>query len=68
MNEDIKKYAVVVDNEIVNVILWDGVSDYEVDGTLLDIDGISPEPGVGWVLKSKKWVDPTPPNPINVGL
>lgn len=68
MSEEIKKYAIVIDNEIVNVILWDGVSDYKVDGTLLDIESISPEPGVGWVLKSKKWVDPTPPSPVNVGL
>lgn len=63
MIEDIKKYAVVVDNTIVNVILWDSVSKYESEGELTLIDGLEPEPGIGWIFKNKKWVNPVPVEP-----
>ena len=63
MSEEIKKYAVVVDNEITNVILWNSTSTYETVGDLVLIEGLEPEPGIGWVLKSKKWINPIPVEP-----
>jgi hypothetical protein len=55
-----KKYAVVIDNEIVNVILWSGTSTYKTDGELVCIEDMDPKPGIGWVLENKKWVNPVP--------
>lgn len=63
MSTNIQKYAVVIDNEIVNVILWDSVSKYDTAGDLVLIEDMSPEPGIGWVLENKKWVNPIPVEP-----
>jgi hypothetical protein len=46
-----------------NVILWDGTSAYAAPTgyTLIQIDGLSPMPGIGWTLSGTTWTAPAAP-------
>jgi hypothetical protein len=51
------RYAIVQDNDVVNVVLWDGETDYNPDGELValaDHEVVGP----GWTRKKGKWVAP----------
>lgn len=44
------QYAMIKDGMVVNVAVWDGARDWLIDDdiTVLNIDDISPQPGIGW--------------------
>jgi hypothetical protein len=51
------RYAIVQDNEVVNVALWDGKTEYNPDGELValaDDEVVGP----GWTRSKGKWVAP----------
>lgn len=53
------RYAVVVGNVITNVIIWDGVSEYEFEDSLVEVPE---EVGIGWHLsEAHEWMPPSPP-------
>ena len=56
------RYAHVINNEVVNVSLWDGVTDYTPPAgqTLHKLEPDSPV-GPGWAFRDGKWVDERPP-------
>lgn len=59
------RYAILDDDGfVVNVILWDGESEYDPDGNLRllpDDSGV----GIGWQRVGRRWTaPPEPPEPI----
>jgi hypothetical protein len=58
--ENAKHYALVQNGVITNVVVWDGETPYTPDGELVLIDGLTPEPGIGWDYKKGKFVDNRP--------
>jgi hypothetical protein len=55
-------WAVIEAGKVVNVVVWDGESDYQPDGELVPLDGPG---GIGWDYNPKatkhKFVDNRPP-------
>jgi hypothetical protein len=58
--ENVKHYAIVENGVVTNVVAWDGESAYNPDGELILIDGLKPEPGIGWDWDGKKFADNRP--------
>lgn len=54
------KFAVVVDNKIVNIALWDGVSEWSPEGEIIDMSELPAGCSIGWELVNNVWVDPQP--------
>jgi hypothetical protein len=50
-------YALVRDGKVVNVVVWDGESDYQPDGELVLLDGPG---GIGWDYQDGTFVDNRP--------
>lgn len=46
------------DNTVVNIIVWDGVSEYKPDGLTLLLLDEHPDATFGWTLVDGKWVAP----------
>lgn len=51
------RYAEVVNGTVVNVVLWDGESEYAGEALTLCPDGVS----VGWTFDGTDWVAPLEP-------
>jgi hypothetical protein len=62
--DNINCYAVVVNELVDNVIMWDGVSEYETEVLLVEITGVIPEPGIGWSYIDGEFVDNRLKTPI----
>jgi hypothetical protein len=58
--KDLKHYAIVEGNVVTNVVVWDGETPYTPDGELVLIDGLTPEPGIGWDYDGEKFADNRP--------
>jgi hypothetical protein len=58
--KDLKHYAIVEGNVVTNVVVWDGETPYNPDGELILIDGLTPEPGIGWDYDGEKFADNRP--------
>lgn len=56
----IARYAQIIDDEIVNVILWDGEGALGLEGELLKLADRAPL-GIGWTLVEGQWVAPPEP-------
>lgn len=57
------KYAMIKDNRIENVVIWDGISEWDHTGyTVLDITGI--QCGPGWTLENGEFLPPVIPEII----
>lgn len=54
-------YAVVVDGLVVNVVLWDGESEFDAPGQLVQIPDDTPA-GVGWSFDGSTWTSPPQPD------
>ncbi|WP_241168450.1 tail fiber assembly protein [Escherichia coli] len=58
-------FAVIENNIVVNIIVWDGISAYEVGGdqTLIPLptSGGGPAPGIGWSYINGKFIAPPRP-------
>lgn len=55
-------YLVIKDDQVVNVVLWDGVSDWVApDNATVELapEGV----GIGWIRVNGNWVSPEPPAP-----
>jgi hypothetical protein len=60
--ENLKIYAHIVDNKVVNVSVWNGIAPYTPDETLVEI----PEgsfAGIGWDYIDKNFEDKRPKPP-----
>ena len=58
--ENVNGYAIVEDGKVTNVVVWDGVTEYNPDGELVSMSGVTPEPGIGWDYDGKKFADNRP--------
>lgn len=62
--ENLKTYAHIIDNKVVNVSVWNGLAPYTPEQTLVEI----PEgsfAGIGWDYVENKFVDNRPkPDPL----
>lgn len=61
MSSQTNRYAIVVDDLVTNVVLWNGTSEYTPDGTLVQITDESLVPGPGWGYEEGKWIAPLLP-------
>jgi hypothetical protein len=61
---NLKHYAIVVDGVVSNTVVWDGVTDYNPDGLLVEISNVDPEPGIGWDYDGQKFSDNRPITPF----
>ena len=57
---NVKHYAIVENGVVTNVVVWDGETPYDPEGELVLIDGLTPEPGIGWDYDGKKFADNRP--------
>lgn len=59
-----KTWALIENNVVVNVIVWDGESEWTPpDGqALVDLTGIDPEPGPGWLYENGAFSPPPLPD------
>lgn len=53
-------YAMIEDGRVVGVVVWDGLSDFDVADLLVPLSGVDPEPGIGWDYDGKTFVDNRP--------
>ena len=51
------RYAMMNDNEVVNVALWDGETPWEPDCEIVALDDGSPV-GPGWSLEGEEFIAP----------
>jgi hypothetical protein len=58
--ENLKTYAHVVDGKVVNVSLWDGVTEWHPAEEIAEIPEGSPA-GIGWDYIDGQFVDNRPP-------
>ena len=59
-NKNLEHYAIVKDGKVINVVLWDGQSNYNPDGELVKISGLKPEPGINWDYVDGQFIDNRP--------
>ncbi len=55
-------YLVIKDEQVMNAVVWDGVSDWTPpEGTTVELapEGV----GIGWTRVDGNWVAPEPPAP-----
>ncbi|HDS7683621.1 TPA: tail fiber assembly protein [Enterobacter kobei] len=57
------QYAMVENSKIVNVAVWDGETKWSLDDgvTVINIDDISPQPGIGWSFDGTNFTAPPTP-------
>ncbi|MEE9647909.1 tail fiber assembly protein [Enterobacter soli] len=57
------RYAMVENGKIVNVAVWDGETKWSLDDgvTVINIDDISPQPGIGWSFDGANFTAPPAP-------
>jgi hypothetical protein len=51
------RYAIVKDNEVMNVVIWDGETEYTPGGELVALADDEPV-GPGWSRADDEWVAP----------
>jgi hypothetical protein len=51
------RYAVIDNGDVVNVALWDGVTEWEHADNAVNVEGLSVGPG--WRYENSEWVAPT---------
>lgn len=54
-----KRYAIVIDDLVTNVALWDGVTHWQPEGEVIELDDDS-SVGPGWTYDDGEWVSPPP--------
>ncbi len=54
------RYALIENNQVVNVVLWDGETEYKPDSEIFALADDEPV-GPGWKRKNGKWVAPPEP-------
>jgi hypothetical protein len=62
MENNLKSYAHVVEEKVVNVSLWDGKTLFEIKEELIEIPAGSTA-GIGWNYKAGKFEDNRPASP-----
>jgi hypothetical protein len=50
-------YAIVIDNKVTNVVLWDGESNWEHEGDAVEL---TDNAGIGWDYIDGKFLDNRP--------
>jgi hypothetical protein len=58
--ENAQHYAIIENGVVTNVVVWDGETSYNPDGELVLIDGLTPEPGIGWDYINGEFIDNRP--------
>ena len=52
-------YAVIQNNTIVNIVLWDGVTPYAPQGVLTPLASLPQGVDIGWTVTNGTWGPPT---------
>jgi hypothetical protein len=58
--ENLSYYAIAVGGVVTNVVVWDGETPYSPDGELVALDGLNPQPGIGWDYDGETFTDNRP--------
>jgi hypothetical protein len=51
-------YAIIVNNVVVNVCVWDGVTPFSPGGVLMALSTLPPGIDIGWTLVNNVWTPP----------
>jgi hypothetical protein len=54
---ELKRWAHIEDDEVINVSLWDGVTPFDPGCELVELPDDSPV-GPGWTRKGNQWIAP----------
>jgi GH25 family lysozyme M1 (1,4-beta-N-acetylmuramidase) len=54
---NLKKFAHIIDNKVVDVSLWDGASEWDPEGEVVEIVGVA---GIGWDYIDGAFMDNRP--------
>jgi hypothetical protein len=55
---EVGRYAVVIDNKVTNVVLWDGQCEVPSNLTMVEITEEMPSVGIGWSYTNNEFVAP----------
>lgn len=57
------QYAIIQAGMVVNVAVWDGKTEWDLDEGLavVSIDDVSPQPGIGWAFDGTNFMAPPEP-------
>lgn len=57
-----KSYAIVVDGRVINVVLWDGVSDWvPPEGATANLLSTADQAAIGYLFDGKTYTAPSDP-------
>jgi hypothetical protein len=60
MGDWMSTYLVIKDNQVINTVVWDGVSDWTPpEGTTVEL--APAHVGIGWTRVGGEWIAPEPP-------
>jgi hypothetical protein len=59
MGIKMKNYAVIKNNIVENVIVWDGIVEFSIDGELVEITESNPA-SIGFLYQDGQFIDPNP--------
>jgi len=54
----LKIYGIIANNIIVNTAVWDGSTNWNPDGEVIDISELPNGVGVGWIRVKNEWFAP----------
>jgi hypothetical protein len=67
MEQEVNTSAILKSTGVViNTIIWNGGEAYTAppECTAVQIDTVTPMPGIGWTLAAGTWTAPVPPAPV----
>lgn len=68
MDNNIKSYALVKNDEVINTVLWDGKSEWNPEcDEIIEITENN-NIGIGWIRKNNEWVNPNLNNDSDLNL
>lgn len=53
------RFALVMNSEVINIVLWDGEAEFTPEGELINIED-HPEIGIGWTYIDGEFIPPDP--------
>lgn len=56
-----KRFAVVANGVVDNIVIAENASDIRVNGLVIDMDGLEPQPAIGYLYNGEKFTAPVAP-------
>jgi hypothetical protein len=57
---EVGRYAIVIDTNVTNIVLWDGQCEVPSNLTMVEITDEMPPVGIGWKYDGSEWIEPPP--------